>query len=401
MRSTPHRNAPPIQAVKPKHEANRNAIVNLRSETILDPVIVNVVTARQDGMDLDFALTKLFCTLEERLAKHCVKSKWLSPELLSSFFLRDSDPGSIERLLQDPLRVSDCELTTLFHLREDTQVPQDQSKTYTTRYYIRSFSMTAQQLRDIVAFMTSKGLGYPKLRVLSDMTATWEEEDILFLRYIGKTKRAPFRRHREDMLSGGPSNFLHRLMLTFDHLFPAILDSCTIFELQEIQQPSHMVRDTSAETRPPQSKSNESAHTSELEDLREQALIALFGQDSALNTTVNCAWSATGAAHDTVLSNDHYLKFQALKTEVFPFLSPGNFKKASIEVRERISAWAKDIQLYAATHKQSVSVYRNRTYGFTTRLREVIAEQAMPAIFEDDMNLLLIVGAGISPRSVS
>jgi hypothetical protein len=180
--------------------------------------------------------------------------------------------------------------------------------------------MTAQQLRDIVAFMTSKGLGYPKLRVLSDMTATWEEEDILFLRYIGKTtKRAPFQRHRHDMLSGGPSNFLYRLMLAFDHLFPAILDSCTIFELQEIQQPSHMVRDTSTKTQPLQSKSNESAHTSELEDLREQALIALFGQDSGLNTTVNCAWSATGAAHDTVLSNDHYLKFQHSRLKSFLF----------------------------------------------------------------------------------
>src|SRR6266480_550173 len=78
--------------------------------------------------------------------------------------------------------------------------------------------------------------------------------------------------------------------------------------------------------------------------------------------------------------------FCALKTEVFPFLSPGNFKKASIEVRERISAWTKDVQLYAATHKQSVSVYRNRTHDFTTRLREVITEQAMPAMFEDDMN---------------
>lgn len=113
-------------------------------------------------MDLDFALTKLFCTLEERLAKHCVKSKWLSPELLSSFFLRDSDPGSIERLLQDPLRVSDCELMTLFHLREDTQVPPDQNKTHTTRYYIRSFSMTAQQLRDIVAFIDVERTGLPK-----------------------------------------------------------------------------------------------------------------------------------------------------------------------------------------------------------------------------------------------
>lgn len=263
------------------------------------------------------------------------------------------------------------------------------------RYYMRSFSMTVKQLREIFAFMISNSLGYQKLRVLLDKTSPFRDDDTLFLRYIGRTRRDPLQRHQEDIRKGGPSNFVYAFMLTADRLFPAIFDSCTIFELEQFQQEPDLADDALKATQTLPSISNEQTNILELEDLCEQLLMALFGMDFVLNTTMNCAWSANGSTHDTVLSDNHYLKFQTLDTKVFPFLRREHFKNASIEIAEKVSGWAKAIQSYAAAHQHSVSTYRNKTYNFSDQLREMIAEQAMPATLGEDMNLLLLVGAGI------
>ncbi|KAK5190245.1 hypothetical protein LTR47_010288 [Exophiala xenobiotica] len=264
------------------------------------------------------------------------------------------------------------------------------------RYYMRSFSMTVKQLREIFAFMISNSLGYRKLLVLFDKTSPFRDDDMLFLR-IGKTRRDPFQRHQEDIRRGGPSNFVYAFMLTADRLFPAIADSCTIFELEQFPEEPDLANDALKATQTLPSISNEQTNILELEDLCEQFLMALFGLDFVLNTTVNCAWSANGSAHDTALSDDHYLKFQTLNTKVFPLLRREHFQNASIETAEKVSGWAKAIQSYAAVHQRSVSTYRNKTYDFLDQLREMVAEQAMPATFGEDMNLLLLVGGGIPP----
>jgi len=114
-------------------------------------------------------LTELFRVLEERLAKQLIKSRFLSLALLSSFFRECPDPRHISSLLEDPLRLPDQDLKALFRLRECITY---QSSTGTMRYHIRSFSMTVKHLREIFAFMISNSLGYPKLRILFDKTAT-------------------------------------------------------------------------------------------------------------------------------------------------------------------------------------------------------------------------------------
>ena len=178
---------------------------------------------------------------------------------------------------------------------------------------------------------------------------------------------------------------------------PAIIDSCTISELEEFQQEPDLANDTLKATQTLPSISNRQTDIIELEDLCEQLLIALFGLDSVLNTTLNCAWTANGSAHDTVLSDAHDLEFQTLDTKVFPLLRREHFQIASIEIAEKVRGWAKEIQSYAAAHQHSVSIYRNKTYDFSDQLREMVAEQAMPATFGEDMNLLLLVGGGIFP----
>lgn len=111
---------------------------------------------------------------------------------------------------------------------------------------------------------------------------------------------------------------------------------------------------------------------SQLNEFKEQAVIALLGLPSLLNQAL------TSAAKWHFTPNElHRREFQNPKTNTISRLEKMLFCR--IQEQKSIAAWANDTQRYAAEHRLSVSIYRNKYHDFPDSLRDTIPKQAVPA----------------------
>jgi hypothetical protein len=120
----------------------------------------------------------------------------------------------LHRLLQAPDNI----LKSIFRLHEDFGEDRSTPACPNTTYYVRSFSLSVSQLRDVIADFHENELYYPKKAVWANMIETMQSSDIVYLRYIGRTdRRTAFRWHQEDMLIRS-TGFLSKFLTSLGHL---------------------------------------------------------------------------------------------------------------------------------------------------------------------------------------
>jgi len=165
-------------------------------------------------------------------------------------------------------------LKSIFRLHEDLGEDRSTPAYPKTTYYIRSFSLSVSQLRDVIADFHENGL-YPEKVVWANMIETMRSSDIVYLRYIGRTDRkTAFRRHQEDMLMR-TTGFLSKFLTSLGHLHPVVIDCSAVYTFSDTKSvypnslPLHDWQDAQS-----------------FREIREQALIALFGLPSLLNQII-------------------------------------------------------------------------------------------------------------------
>jgi hypothetical protein len=269
----------------------------------------------------------------------------------------------------------------MFRLHEDLGEDGSTPACPKTTYYVRSFSLSASQLRDVIADFHENGLYYPESAVWANMTETAQSSDIVYLRYIGRTDRkTAFRRHREDMLMR-TTGFLSKFLTSLGHLHPVVIDCSAVYTFSDIKN----VHPNSLPLRDWQEAQS-------FREIREQALIALFGLPSLLNQAIG------SSQYEFVLNDAHRAMFGALNTDTLPRLCPASFHPVSASTKTEIFNWASDIHSYAKDHQVAVSMFRNKQHTFSEALRDTMTKQAVPAKFKGHTTLFLTVGSGISKQ---
>ena len=310
----------------------------------------------------------VFKELISRLAEGGVDIQGVAPQLLDHCLPSNADSRFWEGVLRAPTHVPDDMLVKSLRLRLANKEKHPEKIVQQTAFYVRSFTLTARQLRDVIAQFHDSGLEYAKTRAWLHSIEIMQPDEVAYIRYVGKTSRGALRRHREDLLTR-KCGFLAKFLVCLEILFPTIIDSAAIYVFPTQQLPDF-----------------EKSHS--FDEIMEQAIIALLGLPSLLNQAM------TGAAqwHFTP-SELHYRNFLDLQTNAISRLDPALF--ARIHAPEAITAWANDIQRYAMEHKVSVSNHRNKYHDFPDSLRDMILEQAVPSAFRGTFVFLLTVGAGI------
>jgi hypothetical protein len=102
-------------------------------------------------------------------------------------------------LIHTPLKVSDQMLLDMLGLRTAMERTQPDKGSRQTFVYIRSFQLTVVQLIDIIAEFHGTGLQYAKATAWLRSIEMMRLQELVFVRYVGRTTREALRRHREDL----------------------------------------------------------------------------------------------------------------------------------------------------------------------------------------------------------
>lgn len=299
----------------------------------------------------------IFKEIKDRLARFGVSTRWYLPQLVTHCLANSVDQRSWDDLLHRPLQVPDNVLKSIFRLHEDLGEDRSTLACLKTTYYVRSFSLSVSQLRDVIADFHENGLYYPKKAVWANMIETMQSSDIVYLRYIGRTDwRTAFQRHREDMLMRS-TGFLSKFLISLGHLHPVVIDCSAVYAFSDIKSvyqnslPLHNWQEAQS-----------------FREIREQALIALFGLPSLLNQVIG------GSQCEFALSNAHHAMFALLNTDTLLRLAPASFYPVSASTETEIFNWASDIHSYAKDHQVSVSMFRNKQHKFSEALKDTVAK---------------------------
>jgi hypothetical protein len=260
------------------------------------------------------------------------------------------NPVTWTTLLQHPAFLNDDDLSSILHLRQSTRDTPAPGQN-TTIYYIRSYAYTVAELTHVIQNLFEEGhyvgKGYIWLEVMADM----DYGSPIFLRYSGTSSRSSaWRRNQFDVTRPTqPSDFI-RVLQTTSSLYPEIVKKAGIYELPK------------AEARLGLQQS--------LLDAREQALIALMGIATSLNTQ-------HGGKFVTFTPDPQMkMEFERMKTKTIQRLRLDTIDYTDA-ANAQISLYVDAIQAYANDNPHSTGTTQ---FSFTAELRECYYNQAVPRV---------------------
>jgi hypothetical protein len=233
--------------------------------------VVRVMQSRRHVNDPQKIRDLVSQTVRKRLQAKNI----LTSDLEDSFFSfmlpkNNSTATDWEALLDSPLAVSTGRLRTMMNMRASTNRSAPAPPGHTV-FYLRSFAFTRAQFLDVLqdAYEGNFGAGSYADRLcsaISDLDAP--DQAPLFLRYIGKTTQGTaWVRHVHDLNHAFSSTQV--ILQACQRLYPEIMTAAEVYEFPDAEL-TFVLQD----------------HHQRIADVREQALIALFGRETLLNTQV-------------------------------------------------------------------------------------------------------------------
>ena len=226
------------------------------------------------------------------------------------------------------------------------------------------------EMVDILQAMFDEGMGiYSKAHmlweVLQECDIEMDADANVFVRYCGTSRqRSAYGRHAHDLVSPTPD--IKSLFMRVCHdLYPEVVEAAQIDELPDGEVEFQLM------------------HSQDwVRDLREQSMIALFGQETLLNT----ARGGVGrqAAHHQ-LDND---QFSALGTTLLTNLALYNQPFLNVDA---VNAYARQVQQYANANSATTGT---RRYPITDSVRDMLAEMAIPVLV-NKYPVMVTIGADL------
>ncbi|KAJ4316457.1 hypothetical protein N0V94_005448 [Neodidymelliopsis sp. IMI 364377] len=277
-------------------------------------------------------------------------------------------------LLECPLSVPTDMLEKIFHLVRIT--PNDKrlikaeekqyNKTVQAVYYLREFAMTIFEARKIFEEMLLDGFDMNRnLYAWWEMVTQMKDSDTVTLRYIGQTGRDPWARHRSDVYSTSLRSFLGRFYATSYTHCKRVVQEARIFEFRD----ARAFKGTSQD----------------LQDMFEQALIAVFG-DGVLNT------DAGGKNGFITLINNDKVTFDMLRTNTAAKLDKlAPCSEASIQ---KLKAYAREVAKYVNNNPTTREGYRSK-HTFSAATEQMLVDQGAFQQLPDGSAAMVFFGSDL------
>ncbi|THX67659.1 hypothetical protein D6D05_09733 [Aureobasidium pullulans] len=309
------------------------------------------------ALHLESMRTFVFDTVIQRLETECIPTSRLDKEQLH-FALPITASEDWKTLLQAPILLSEEALSKIMSITDNTiahsRCPPDHSV-----FYLRSFSLTVSQLESICSYWREQDKNHAEVAVWSIMTESLTDKTTLvYIRYIGYSRvNSGAKRHKDDAAKREHGLFRH------------FLDAC------EVVCPSvkpRIFHFNDAELAPSHLQNNASSLTcSEIGDLRERVLIALFGLPSLLNRQSGGHYAVYQPSESDVAT------FRKLRTSTFAKLvDTANQQQPTASLRRDVTTWMDKIIQFASRNSEELELGVVSPIG--DRHRKAWVNQALP-----------------------
>jgi hypothetical protein len=229
----------------------------------------------------------------------------------------------MSRLFHKPMTTSDDDLAKAVLLRRLERPTASDRAEWRTRqtFYVRSLRLTVGELRIVVDSWRKERKEHGIVDVWNGLIAESQlhDNDAVWVRYVGTTKRDGYTRFVEDR-TGRKYGQYHSFVTTVEKCLPGANWAVYEFVRASIPEPAPL----------------------QLVDDRERLLIALlgYGNRGLLNRQPG------GYCANIVVSPVDGIRFAALKTTI----SGLSMQKAEKEVLAELEGWAKQMSQFAETH---------------------------------------------------
>ncbi|RAR06499.1 hypothetical protein DDE82_003320 [Stemphylium lycopersici] len=272
-------------------------------------------------------------------------------------------------LLIDPFSVNLAMLSNMMTL-VPSNPDSDRPPRTPNSIYIRTYSILVKELRDIFQCMLHDGFNsnsnmFSCLERLQEM----EDNDYVTLRYCGQTSGVdrPWERHVSDIYKTSLKTWLAQFHKTLGLINNDIISGILVHAVYK-------------------ACSAEGVRLSpDIVDLREQILIALFG-DGVLNTEF-------GGKDIIVLTPDHHQAFDFLKTNfVKQITSTGH---CPTTMKSSLRKYARKVMQYAKSHPTTTTGEGKTRHSFSDETKAMLVEQGMSRVMSDGSAIMVSVGSDL------
>ncbi|KAI1621480.1 hypothetical protein EDD37DRAFT_118969 [Exophiala viscosa] len=262
---------------------------------------------------------RLFNTIKHRMVRSGIDVYHLNETRLSWCLPRNDDPhvdSIVTKLLESPLMVSDDELKTILALETDKWTTK-RKRVGAHHFYIRSYPMEVSLFIKLSQLLLDNACPIQKLKGWLNTARGLQDNDKIWLRYCGTTEESVWERqakvyHQRD-------SFYSSFFGLLDSMFPENIRDSSTYELSKARIDFDL-------------------HEQHI-NLREQALIALFGVENLLN-------GQTGGKGCTLsLDLEDQQWFNQLRTQTYSLLMYQT-SPVSESMRKHIQVYVQDVKAY-------------------------------------------------------
>lgn len=278
--------------------------------------------------------------------------------------------------MNEPLQVSTPQLKRILNLRRSTSLSGVMPLGHTV-FYIRCYAFQRQQFLTLVnstyAFGHDISLDSNAYRIYQAVAGLDENHEApVLLRYAGMTTGGSGWKRHEDHLEGSKSALVSILVQKCKEIYPEIIEAAEVYELPDAELTFPL--DT---------------YRQRIADVREQALIALLGPGSLLNSD-----SGGHAAPYTVHPQDAQ-QFTAFGTSLLKEL---HWHTSDSQVTAAIKQYALHCQQYAIDHPSTTGHERS---PIDDAMTQVIADQAVARTTSSKAYAMLVtIGTDLTDDAV-
>ncbi|KIV87790.1 hypothetical protein PV11_03312 [Exophiala sideris] len=328
-----------------------------------------------DGTELKNLRQGVFDVVKLRL-QHRGVSITTIPESFFAWMLPKNNANAADwnLLINNPVLLSNVQLGKMFNMV--SSAGPKEAEPGEVLFYMRTFAFTLEELTELIQAMFEEGFGshdtpYVLWELIQDLDPVADAGSTIFVRYCGTTTEgSAWDRHEHDLRNSYTtmkSIFFKICQRLFPHIMAAV-------ELHEFPDATLLTGGLDS-------------HKQHIVDIREQAMIALLGPSTLLNT-------AKGGLHTQFVAHEEdNAVIAGLSTSLLQKLPGYNEQCQNLDLIRRYSQEAQD---YAQSNPATTNTAR---YPIDNAVKDVIYNSAVPALV-GGYCLMVTIGSDLTPDSI-
>ncbi|KAK5455113.1 hypothetical protein LTS15_005833 [Exophiala xenobiotica] len=194
------------------------------------------------------------------------------PEAFFAWMLPKNNANATDwnLLVNRPVFISNSRLRQMFKMYRVTG--RREAEPGETIFYMRTWAFTLEEFTDLIQAMFEDGFGshdapYEFLELIQDLDPVVDAGTTIYLRYFGTTTMGVWERHERDLRTRNQNDSLRSIFFNFcERMFPHVMEAVELDEFPDATLYGEL-----------------DSHRQHTVDIREQAMIALFGPTTLLN----------------------------------------------------------------------------------------------------------------------